>query len=42
MCQMILLINNNNTVHRAIKMKPIGVTDNSYAQCNEDFNTKRP
>ena len=26
----------NNTVHRTIKMKPIEVTDDSYAECNED------
>ena len=28
----------NNTVHRTIKMKPIDVTGNSYAEYNEDFN----
>ena len=27
----------NNTVHRTIKMKPIDVTDDSYAEYNEDF-----
>ena len=32
----------NNTVHRTIKMKPIGVTSDSYAECNEDFNKKDP
>ena len=31
----------NNTVHKTIKMKPIDVTDNSYAECNEDFNKKK-
>ena len=30
----------NNTVHNTIKMKPIEVTDNSYAEYNEDFNKK--
>ena len=30
----------NNTVHRTIKMKPIGVTDDSYAEYNEDSNKK--
>ena len=30
----------NNTVHKSIKMKPIGVTSDSYAECNEDSNTK--
>ena len=30
----------NNTVHKVIKMKPIDVTDDSYAECNEDFNKK--
>ena len=32
----------NNTVHRSIKMKPIDVTDDSYAEYNEDFNKKDP
>ena len=32
----------NNTVHRTIKMKPIGVTSDSYAKCNEDSNIKEP
>ena len=27
----------NNTVHRTIKMQPIDVTDDSYAEYNEDF-----
>ena len=30
----------NNTVHKTIKMKPIDVTDDSYAEYNEDFNKK--
>ena len=30
----------NNTVHRSIKIKPIDVTDDSYAEYNEDFNKK--
>ena len=30
----------NNTVHRTIKMKRIDVTDDSYAEYNEDFNKK--
>ena len=30
----------NNAVHRTIKMKPIGVTDDSYAEYNEDSNKK--
>ena len=30
----------NNTLHRTIKMKPIDVTDDSYAEYNEDFNKK--
>ena len=30
----------NNTVHRTIKMKPIDVTDDSYAEYNENFNKK--
>ena len=27
----------NNTVHRTIKMKPIDITSDSYAEYNEDF-----
>ena len=30
----------NNAVHRTIKMKPIEVTDDSYAEYNEYFNKK--
>ena len=30
----------NNTVHRTIKMKPIDVTGDSYAEYNKDFNKK--
>ena len=32
----------SNTVHRTIKMKPIDVTDVSYAEYYEDFNKKYP
>ena len=32
----------NNTIHRTIKMKPIDVTDNSFAEYNEEFNKKGP
>ena len=32
----------NNTVYRTIKMKPIDVTSDSYAEYNEDFNKKDP
>ena len=32
----------NNTVHRTIKMKPIEVTSDSYAEYNEDSNKKDP
>ena len=32
----------NNTVHRTIKTKPIDVTDDYYAEYNEDFNKKDP
>ena len=32
----------NNTVHRTIKMKPIEVTSDSYAEYNENFNEKDP
>ena len=32
----------NNTVHGTIKMKPINVTGDSYAEYNEDFNKKDP
>ena len=30
----------NNTVHKTIKMKPIDVTTDFYAECNEDSNKK--
>ena len=32
----------NNTFHRSIKMKPIDVTDDSYAEYNENSNEKDP
>ena len=32
----------NNTVHRPIKIKPIDVTSDSYAECNEYSNKKNP
>ena len=32
----------NNTLHRAIKMKPIDLTSDSYAEYNGDFNKKDP
>ena len=32
----------NNTVHRTIKMKPIDVTSDSYAEYNEDSHEKDP
>ena len=32
----------NNTVRKTIKMKPIDITDDSYAEYNEDFNKKDP
>ena len=31
----------NNTVHTTIKMKPINVTDDSFAEYNEDSNKKK-
>ena len=30
----------NSTVHRSIKMKPVDVTSDSYAEYNEDSNEK--
>ena len=30
----------NNTVHRTIKMEPIDVISNSYAEYNEDSNKR--
>ena len=30
----------NNTVHRTIKMKPIDVTNDSFAEYNEESNKK--
>ena len=32
----------NNTVHRTVKMKPIDLTSDSYAEYNEDSNEKDP
>ena len=32
----------NNTVHRTIKNKPIDVTNNSFAEYNEDSNKRNP
>ena len=32
----------NSTVHRTIKMKPIDVIDDSYAEYNKDSNKKHP
>ena len=32
----------NNTIHRTIKMKPIDVTDDSFAEYNKEFNKKGP
>ena len=32
----------NNTNHRTIKTKPIDVTDDYYAEYNEEFNKKDP
>ena len=32
----------NNSVYRTIKMKPIDVKSDSYAECNEDSNEKDP
>ena len=32
----------NNTVHRSIKMKPVDVISDLYAEYNEDFNKKDP
>ena len=32
----------NNTIHRSIKMKPIDITADSYAEYNEDSNVTKP
>ena len=32
----------SNTIHRTIKMKPIDVTDDSFAEYNEESNKKNP
>ena len=32
----------NNTIHRTIKIKPIEVTSDFYAEYNEDFNKSEP
>ena len=38
----VIITKNNNTVHRTIKMKPMDVTSDSYAEYNEDFNVTKP
>ena len=30
----------NSTIHRTIKMKPIDVTDDSFAECKEESNKR--
>ena len=37
-----ILLKNTITVHRTIKMKPIDVTSDSYAECDGDSNEKDP
>ena len=32
----------NNTVHRSIRMEPIDITTDFYAEYNEDFHEKDP
>ena len=32
----------SNTVHRTIKMKPVDITSDFYAACNEDSNKNEP
>ena len=32
----------NNTYHKTIKLKPIDVEDNFFAECNEESNEKDP
>ena len=32
----------NDTVHKTIKMKPIDITDDSFAKYNEESNKKDP
>ena len=32
----------NHTFHRTIKMKPIDVTSDSYAECSENSNVTKP
>ena len=32
----------NNTIHRTIKIKPIGVIDDSFAKYNEKSNKRNP
>ena len=34
--------NYNNTYHKTIKMKPIDVKNDSFAEYNEEFNEKHP
>ena len=36
------IIVNKYTLHRSIKMKPIDITSDSYAESNEDSNVTKP
>ena len=36
------IVNKYNTVHKPIKMKPIDITDDSFAEYNEESNKKYP
>ena len=37
-----IVIKYSNIVHKTIKMKPIDITDDSYAEYNQNFNKKDP
>ena len=32
----------NKAIHKTVNMKPIDITNNSYAEYSEDFNKKGP
>ena len=42
MNQNTITITYKNTVHKTVKMKPTGVSDDSYGECNEYFNKTDP
>ena len=42
MFQMILLVNTTDTYHKTIKIKPMDVRNDSFAEYNDESNEKDP